>query len=98
MFNLSKTELETLGAEITTREIKQQPELWQEAFEYFLQNKESIDAFLNRVNESANGEKIKVIFTGAGTSEYVGNSIWSYLQTYGNRDRYLFQVLHQRIW
>lgn len=45
MFNLSKTELKTLGAEITTREIKQQPELWQEAFEYFLQNKESIDAF-----------------------------------------------------
>ncbi|AGM97863.1 SIS domain-containing protein [Streptococcus iniae] len=93
MFNLSKTELETLGAEITTREIKQQPELWQEAFEYFLQNKESIDAFLNRVNESANGEKIKVIFTGAGTSEYVGNSIWSYLQTYGNRDRYLFSSI-----
>lgn len=93
MFNLSKTELETLGAEITTREIKQQPELWQEAFEYFLHNKESIDAFLNRVNESANRGKIKVIFTGAGTSEYVGNSIWSYLQTYGDRDRYLFSSI-----
>lgn len=93
MFNLSKTELEKLGAEITTREIKQQPELWQEAFEYFIKNKESINAFLDQVNESANGEKVKVIFTGAGTSEYVGNSIWSYLQTYGNRDRYLFSSI-----
>ncbi|MGT2888423.1 SIS domain-containing protein [Streptococcus didelphis] len=93
MFKLSKAELEELGAELTTREIKQQPELWQEAFEYFLENKESINAFLKSVNESANGKKVKIIFTGAGTSEYVGNSICNYLQTYGDRDHYLFSSL-----
>ena len=30
MFTAEKEELEQLGAEITTREIRQQPELWQE--------------------------------------------------------------------
>lgn len=35
MFQLSKDELEKLGAEVTVREIRQQPELWLEAFEYF---------------------------------------------------------------
>ena len=39
MFNLSFEELKTMGAEITTREIKQQPELWQEVFDYFISKK-----------------------------------------------------------
>lgn len=93
MFKMNKKELQELGAEITTKEIHQQPELWQEALENFLSQKESIDAFLKQVNESANGEKVKVIFTGAGTSEYVGNSIWNYLQTNGNRKQYLFSSI-----
>lgn len=93
MFKMNKKELQELGAEITTKEIHQQPELWQEALETFLSQKESIDAFLKQVNESANGEKVKVIFTGAGTSEYVGNSIWNYLQTNGNRKQYLFSSI-----
>lgn len=93
MFKMNKKELQELGAEMTTKEIHQQPELWQEALETFLSQKESIDAFLKQVNESANGEKVKVIFTGAGTSEYVGNSIWNYLQTNGNRKQYLFSSI-----
>ncbi|MCR4258873.1 SIS domain-containing protein [Streptococcus uberis] len=93
MFKMNKKELQELGAEMTTKEIYQQPELWQEALENFLSQKESIDAFLKQVNESANGEKVKVIFTGAGTSEYVGNSIWNYLQTNGNRKQYLFSSI-----
>lgn len=30
MFTVEKEKLEELGAEITTREIRQQPELWEE--------------------------------------------------------------------
>ncbi|MEX2784608.1 SIS domain-containing protein [Streptococcus sp. H49] len=90
MFNLSVEELEKLGAEITAREIKQQPEIWQEAFENYFSNKEAIAALLNRAIASAKGKQVKVIFTGAGSSEYVGNSIFAYLQTYGDRDRFLF--------
>lgn len=37
-----------MGAEITTREIKQQPELWQEVFDYFISKKSEIEEFLKK--------------------------------------------------
>ena len=46
MFQFSKEQLEALTAEITTREIRQQPELWQEAFDYYAENLDRIQAFL----------------------------------------------------
>ncbi|PZO94136.1 MAG: tagatose-6-phosphate ketose isomerase [Streptococcus pyogenes] len=93
MFTLAKPALEKLGAEITTREIKQQPELWQECFEAYLTHKEEVTSFLNQVIKSADSEKVKVIFTGAGTSEYVGNTIWAYLQQHGDRKHFIFQSI-----
>ncbi|VEH31823.1 tagatose-6-phosphate aldose/ketose isomerase [Streptococcus equi subsp. equi] len=41
MFTKTQAELELLGAAITTREIKQQPELWSEVFESFLKQKKT---------------------------------------------------------
>ena len=35
MLDYSQEELQRLGADITTREIYQQPEVWQEAFEHY---------------------------------------------------------------
>lgn len=93
MFQLSVDELTKLGAEITTREIKQQPELWLEAFNTYKSQKTAIDAFLADIIASANGKPVKVIFTGAGTSEYVGNSIANYLQTKGDREHFLFSSI-----
>lgn len=90
MFQLSSDVLKTMGAEITTREIKQEPQLWQETFDNYLKEKEDISSFLKKVIESADKGKVKVIFTGAGTSEYVGNTIWSYLQKNSDRERYTF--------
>ncbi|HEL0380469.1 TPA: SIS domain-containing protein [Streptococcus equi subsp. zooepidemicus] len=90
MFTKTQAELELLGAAITTREIKQQPELWSEVFESFLEQKESLLAFFDRIRESANGDKVKIIFTGAGTSEYIGNTICHYLEMTGDRENYLF--------
>ncbi|MDY3041283.1 SIS domain-containing protein [Streptococcus pluranimalium] len=90
MFQLSTEELTKLGAEITTREIKQQPKLWLEALSTYQLQKDKIDCFLSDIIASANGKAVKVIFTGAGTSEYVGNSIASYLQTNGDREHFLF--------
>ena len=46
MFQFSKEQLEALTAEITTREIRQQPELWQEAFDYYSENLDRIQSFL----------------------------------------------------
>ncbi|CAM4060450.1 SIS domain-containing protein [Streptococcus penaeicida] len=89
MFQLPQKELEQMGASITTKEIMQQPDLWQEAYKNFLEKEDDISSFLNKVIENADS-KVKVIFTGAGTSEYVGNSICAYLQKYGNRQNFLF--------
>lgn len=90
MFNLSFEELKTMGAEITTREIKQQPELWQEVFDYFISKKSEIEEFLKKVVVSSGGKKVKVIFTGAGTSEYIGETIYAYLQKYGDTEHFDF--------
>lgn len=40
MFTAEKEELEQLGAEITTREIRQQPELWQETRHFIMKIKQ----------------------------------------------------------
>lgn len=87
MFQFSKEQLEALTAEITTREIRQQPELWQEAFDYYSENLNRIQAFL----ESLPHDHYRVIFTGAGTSQYIGDTILPYLKRHGREDRFEFQ-------
>ena len=87
MFQFSTSQLEALSAEITTREIRQQPELWKEAFDYYKANLERITAFLNNLPEG----RLRVIFAGAGTSQYVGDTILPYLKRTGNEDRFDFQ-------
>lgn len=87
MFQLSSAELEALGAEITTREIRQQPELWQEAFDYYKANLPKIETFLHLLPS----ERLRVIFTGAGTSQYVGDTILPYLKRVGDETRFDFQ-------
>ena len=68
MFEKTTEELTKMGAQITTAEIKQQPELWQEAFANYTRDKEKITAFLKQVTAAANGQTVRVIFTGAGSS------------------------------
>ncbi|MCQ9210189.1 SIS domain-containing protein [Granulicatella seriolae] len=87
MFNLSTDELLELHAEITTREIRQQPELWQEAFDYYQENLERITNFLAGLPQ----EKVRVIFAGAGTSQYVGDTIVPFLKRFGDESRFDFQ-------
>ncbi|HER0072029.1 TPA: SIS domain-containing protein [Streptococcus pyogenes] len=91
MFTKTQEALEALGAAITTKEIKQEPRLWQETMMFFEETRDSLDSFLKRVCKSANGNNVHVIFTGAGTSEYIGNTICPYLKKVGNRQRYLFE-------
>ena len=47
MYELSQKELEKMGADITTREIKQQPKLWQETLEIYRENQAALESFLN---------------------------------------------------
>lgn len=91
MFTKTDEELEKLSAKITTREIQQQPELWQETWSIYQDNKEKITAFLTKITEKFG--KVRVIFTGAGTSAYVGNTVMPYLQKNGDRTKYDFEAI-----
>lgn len=92
LFTKSKNELKDLGASITTKEIQQQPELWSEAWESYQKEEEKIQTFLEKIKEEATG-KIRVVFTGAGTSAYVGDTIIPYLNQVGDSSSFLFESI-----
>ncbi|MBY5034334.1 SIS domain-containing protein [Streptococcus gallolyticus] len=77
MFHLPKEELERLGAIITVPEIYQQPGLWREAWDLYQAKLPEIERFLTDIQ--AKHDFVQVIFTGAGTSEFVGQSIVNHL-------------------
>lgn len=77
MFHLPKEELERLGAIITVPEVYQQPALWKETYQLYYDKLEMITAFLDEIK--AKHDFVQVIFTGAGTSDFVGQSIANYL-------------------
>lgn len=68
----------------TTKEISQQPEMWLEVFNGINANKDAIKKFIDK---NLNKEKIKVIFSGAGTSSYIGEILISELNR-GEKDIY----------
>lgn len=78
MFNFEDKKLKELGAIITTKEIKQQPRLWEETYEIYTKNKDKINSFIENIYHKHG--QFRVIFTGAGTSAYVGNTILPYLK------------------
>ena len=75
MFGIEKEEWAELGGIYTATEIRQQPRLWNETYEIIKNNKNEINDFLvNNIKSNT-----RVILTGAGTSDYVGDSIYLYL-------------------
>src|SRR5699024_7050826 len=93
MFSLSTEELIQMGAEITAREIKQQPDLWEENLELFKAAMEDLEEFLATVKKSAEDKKVRIVFTGAGTSQYVGDTIVPYLNLHGDTEKFIFQSI-----
>ena len=91
MFELSKETLLEMGAEITTREIKQQPEIWREAADNFATHSTKVKQFLDTLVERHG--KVRVIFTGAGTSAYVGETIVPYLKQINDEKLYDFRAV-----
>lgn len=92
LFTKSQNELKDLGAMITTQEIMQQPEIWEEAWKNYQEQEEKIHSFLEQIKKEANG-KIRIVFTGAGTSAYVGDTIVPYLNKAGDTDSYIFESI-----
>ena len=71
LFGKSLEELEKIKAIFTATEIRQQPELWRETYKLILDQKESIQGFINK-NVDKN---TRIVLTGAGTSDYVGDTV-----------------------
>lgn len=92
MLAWTENQLNELGADITTREIIQQPELWQETLEIFNREKKQLEEFLQGIKREP-GQKVRVIFTGAGTSAYIGDVVRPHLIRYGDTEHYQFESI-----
>ena len=91
MLHYTKEDLLELGAEITTREIYQQPDVWKEAFEAYQAKCEEIAAFLQDIADRH--DYIKVILTGAGTSAYVGDTLVPYFKEVYDERKWNFNAI-----
>ncbi|MDH6366499.1 MULTISPECIES: SIS domain-containing protein [unclassified Breznakia] len=78
IYNVSIDELKKENAFWTASEIHQQPETWKKTLAQVESEKDAIQAFINKVITQ---DDFDVILTGAGTSEFVGNAVFSYLNT-----------------
>ncbi|MBH0020792.1 SIS domain-containing protein [Pseudoalteromonas sp. SWXJZ94C] len=70
--NYSQDLLKEKDAYWTAKEIQQQPACWDKVLSNLIQVQPSIDAFLKPILAKPN---LRIIFTGAGTSAFVGESI-----------------------
>ena len=76
IFNIDENEMNRNSATFTLKEIYQQPKTWLKTLAQIIKNKDDIQNFINQVIKC---DDYDVIFTGAGTSEFVGNSLYAYL-------------------
>lgn len=92
MFTTSEAQLKKLGALLTTKEIAQQPELWEETALIYQQYQAKLAEFISSFVLKEN-QKLRVIFTGAGTSQYVGDTLVPYLRQVGDSSLFSFESL-----
>lgn len=76
---LDVNKLEEKDFKNTYTEIFAQADTWEEVYGLYEERKADIEKFLANFDKDT-----KVIFTGAGTSEYVGNIAQDYLKTHGD--------------
>lgn len=93
MFEKDEAALRSLGAHITTEEIRQQPELWEDTLEIYRDNAASLEAFLARARALGGSRRTRVIFCGAGTSAYVSDTVVPYLRRVGDTDAFEFAAV-----
>src|SRR5690625_3510 len=73
MFNLTEDQIKESNAVHTTREIHQQPSVWTEMIDLFMEQQEKFRSFLQGIYEKH--EHVRVIFSGAGTSAFIGDTV-----------------------
>ena len=79
LLDLSTAERESLGVVHTLREILQQPQTWRRTYQKVVGSSQRIEAFLTSAGVGAD-RPLNVLLVGAGTSDYIGNSVSALLQ------------------
>lgn len=87
MFGIREEVWKNINGFNTATEIYQQPELWLETLQIIQNNIEKIKGFFAGFQENKN---TRVIFTGAGSSAYIGETLVPYLQC---RYNYRFEAI-----
>ena len=76
IFNITEEQMIDTKSSFTLKEIYQQPKTWLKTIDQIKNNKGSIEEFINNIIKH---EDFDIILTGAGTSEFVGNCLYSQL-------------------
>lgn len=87
MFGITENKWKEKGGINTAGEIYQQPELWLETVNIIESNKATVENFMK---DRMDKERIRVIFSGAGTSAYIGDIVVPYLN--GNKE-YIYEAI-----
>lgn len=81
IFNITEAKMQETSSTFTLTEINQQPATWRKTCAQIAACKEELQAFIDQVVKA---EDFDIVLTGAGTSEFVGNSLYQALnQKYG---------------
>lgn len=76
IFNIDEVQMKKTLSSFTLKEIYQQPKTWLKTLNQIKESKQAIQSFIDKVIKC---DDFDVILTGAGTSEFVGNALFSYL-------------------
>jgi tagatose-6-phosphate ketose/aldose isomerase len=71
-FTLTDAELEAAGAGWTSKEIVQQPKVWQQVHSLVAECGAEIDAFISPLLDN---QRLRIVLTGAGTSAFIGECL-----------------------
>ena len=71
-FTLTDAELEAAGAGWTSKEIVQQPKVWQQVHSLVAECGAEIDAFISPLLDNP---RLRIVLTGAGTSAFIGECL-----------------------
>lgn len=91
MLRLPKERLIELGAQTTVQEALGQPELWRKVLLQYLVKKADIAIFLDSIIEKYG--YVRVLFTGAGSSQYVGDTVVKSLFACGDVTKFRFESI-----
>lgn len=90
MFNLTEDTLKEIKAVHTSKEIYQQPEVWKGFVESLTAKKDKLRGFVQSIYKKHG--KVRVIFTGAGTSAFAGDTLVPILREQ-HKEKVLFEAI-----